>query len=533
MAKGEECFDKESPAKDKICVVSQGNQSQLVKTAIPMTQKPWLTGGMEPTGDDVQKKLQRAVGLHHKGRLKEALAGYDAVLAAQPRHSSALLNKAIVLQGVGRRQEAENWCKKAVKSAPDSPLPKMNLAAMLTQQQPEAADAQYRELLQMHPDFAHGYNNYGIFLLQTGRVAEAKAIFERGITVQPAFGEMHFQLANIRTYKAGPAHLQQMKTLITLPDLPERDRMYLGFALGAACEKAKRYEEALRYFQLGNRIRRRDYPDHNTQRDSVFFARIREVFSAPAITAMADSGCKDTTPIFILGMPRSGTTLVEQVLASHSEVTGGGELPALDLAVNQEAFDLTGKYYPEYVPDITRETLDELAGLYLRKLRTQGGNAAYITDKMPGNFRFIGMIRMLFPQARIVYCKRDPEENCWSIFKMYFAEPQPYAYDLGEVAAYYREHEMLMAHWLEQFPDAIHTVSYEDFVTDTKAQARRLLAFCGLPWEARCLDFHKTRRKVKTASLTQVRQPIYKTSLARASAYGELLAPLRQELESR
>lgn len=487
---------------------------------------------MEPTAVDVQKQLEQAIGFHRQGRFMEALAGYDAVLAAQPQQTSALLNKALVLQSFGRLPEAVDWCEKAVKSAPDKPLPKMNLAALLTEQKkPDAADAQYQALLQAHPGFALGYNKYGVFLLQTGRVADARDVLERGIAVQPAFGEMHFHLANISAYEAGSPHLLQMKTLITLPDLPERDRMYLGFALGAACEKAKRYGDAFRYLQLGNRIRRKDYPDHTTQRDKIFFARIREVFSVRAIPTLADSGQEEAAPIFILGMPRSGTTLVEQVLASHSQVAGCGELPTLELAVNREAFRLTGKYYPEYVPDITRETLGELADFYLQELRMQGGNAVYITDKMPGNFRFVGMIRMLFPLARIVYCKRDPVENCWSIFKMYFAESQPYAYDLDEVAAYYREHEMLMAHWLEHFPDAIHTVSYEEFVTDTQAQARRLLAFCGLPWEAQCLEFHKTRREVKTASFSQVRRPIYQTSLARTEAYGELLNPLRLKLE--
>lgn len=464
--------------------------------------------------------------------MAEALAGYDAVLASQPLHASALMNKAMVLQSLERMPEAEALCEKAVKSAPDNPLPKMNLALLLVQQgRQEAATAQYQALLQVHPEFAPGYNNYGVFLLQVGRVEEAKSVFERGIAVQPAFGEMHFLLANIRAYEAGSAHLLQMKTLITLPDLPQRDRMYLGFALGTACEKAKRYEDAFRYFRLGNRIRRNDYPDHTTQRDKDFFARIREVFSAQAIATLADSGCKDATPIFILGMPRSGTTLVEQVLASHTKVAGAGELPTLEAAVNREAFRLTGKYYPEYVPDITPENLGELAGFYLRELRMHGGDVAYVTDKMPGNFRFVGLIRMLFPRARIIYCKRDPAENCWSIFKMYFAETQPYAYDLGEVAPYYREHETLMAHWLAHFPDAIHTVLYEEFVTDTEAQARRLLAFCGLPWEAQCLNFHQTSREVKTASFSQVRRPIYKTSLARTEAYGELLTPLRQELD--
>ena len=275
----------------------------------------------------------------------------------------------------------------------------------------------------------------------------------------------------------------------------------------------------------GNRLKRAAAP-YDEAAMMAYFDRIQSIFTKDLIREKQGTNAA-RKPIFILGMMRSGSTLVEQILASHPEVHGGGELVAL----GEIARDIS---YPDGVPGFDGAGLANLAHIYLEKTRSLAAGASHVTDKMPGNFFFAGLIHLMFPGAPIIHTLRDPVDTCLSCFSKLFTEEQFHTYDLGELGRYYRRYRDLMAHWRNVLPPArILDVTYEDVVADLEGQVRRILDYCGLSWDARCLEFHQNRRPVRTASVAQIRQPLYSGAVGRARAYGELLAPLLAALEGR
>jgi hypothetical protein len=262
------------------------------------------------------------------------------------------------------------------------------------------------------------------------------------------------------------------------------------------------------------------------------FPHIKKVFDADLLRRTRGLGDPSTVPIFVLGMPRSGTTLVEQILASHPDVHGAGELPWLnEMARNLRGADVNG-YFPEVAKSWSATQLRDLGGQYVQYLRTKASVAGHVTDKMPMNFRFVGLIHMILPNARIVHTRRDAADTCLSCFTKNFAGAIDYTYDLGELGRYWRAYDDLMSHWRQVLPPgAMLEVQYEDLVADFDRQARHLVTYCGLEWDDRCLSFHHTQRPVRTASVNQVRQPIFASSIGRWRDYEPWLAPLLKELD--
>ena len=262
-----------------------------------------------------------------------------------------------------------------------------------------------------------------------------------------------------------------------------------------------------------------------------FLDRIRAVFTAELMHQKRDLGDPSMIPVFIVGMPRSGTTLVEQILASHPKVFGAGELSEFSKAVTSLGMPNGALSFPETVPGLSAEQLRQLGTSYLDAIEAAAPGAERITDKMPANFRFVGLIHLALPNARIIHMRRDPVDTCLSCFSLLFVGDLPYCYDLGELGRYYRAYQTLMEHWRQVLPAGVMLeVQYEEVVADVERQARQIVAYCGLEWDDACLAFYRTQRPIRTSSAAQVRQPIYRTSVGRWKPYRHLLQPLIKEL---
>jgi hypothetical protein len=279
-------------------------------------------------------------------------------------------------------------------------------------------------------------------------------------------------------------------------------------------------DQAFQHFAIGNRMKRSTFP-YDANATSAWMSRIAETFTAPVMKRLGGAGVASSMPIFVLGMPRSGTTLIEQIIASHPAVQGAGELPFLQTLVNGLPD------YPAGVPSLSKADMTALGQAYLDKLAPLAHGKPHVIDKMPANFLHAGMIALMLPGAKIVHCRRDPVDTCLSCYTKMFSAEQLFAYDLIELGQFHRDYQTLMAHWRKVLPaDRFIEVDYEAVVADVEGEARRLIEFIGLPWDEACVRFYQNQRVVKTASLNQVRQPIYTSSMGRWKPYAAHLKPL-------
>jgi hypothetical protein len=303
------------------------------------------------------------------------------------------------------------------------------------------------------------------------------------------------------------------------------------FALGKAFDDIGDAQKAFAHLTTGNRLHRSAHP-YNVSDDLEQFAEIARALSPQTFSTLSGAGDPSRRPVFIVGMPRSGTSLVEQILASHPDVWGGGEQTVLErLLIERTPRAVSPLERARSLRDLQVSDLSSLGSDYVAEISKISSGALRVTDKMPLNFRFVGLIHLILPNAQIVHCRRDPLDTCLSCFAQNFSRGQDWSYDLEDLGRYYRGYERLMSHWREQTPPGrLLEISYEALVADLEGESRRLLAFCGLPWDSACLSFHETRRQVRTASVAQVRQPIYPRSVGRAVRYRPYLGPLMAAL---
>jgi hypothetical protein len=316
-----------------------------------------------------------------------------------------------------------------------------------------------------------------------------------------------------------------METLLSQNTLSDDQRMHLAFALGKAYEDLGEYGKSFNSLLHGNNLKRKTY-DYTGEETKGLFQSIKKLCNADFISRHLKNGISDSTPIFIVGMPRSGTSLVEQILASHPDVYGAGELEEFKMVL----LDLTKtRILSDAYSSLSKKDKGLIAGIgteYLSRLRRNSDKGKFITDKMPHNFQHVGIIRLALPNAKIIHCTRDPMDNCFSIYKNYFSGIHRYAYELGELGQYYNLYQDLMKYWYSLFPDFIYEIKYEELVENQEAESKRLIQFCGLPWVDECYSFYNTSRQVATASATQVRKPIYKDSVQLWKKYRSQLEPL-------
>jgi tetratricopeptide (TPR) repeat protein len=395
----------------------------------------------------------------------------------------------------------------------------------------------FRRALALKPDLADAYNNMGNALKELGQLPQAHDAYLEAIKLDPDITGVYVNLADSMTFKPGDPHLATMERLAAKAEgLSNTDRMQLDFALGKAYADLKDHRRSFKHMLDGN-ARKRATISYDEKPTFALFDRIEAVFTPELIKSKSGAGDPSPLPIFVIGMPRSGTTLVEQIIASHPKVHGAGELQTFnDVVLTVRGPDGNTIPYPEFVSALQAPALKQLGARYLglvRELAAKAGhaNAQHVTDKMPSNYYFAGLIHLALPNAKIVHTMRDPVDTCISCFSKLFSAEQNHTYDLAELGRYYKRYERLMAHWRRVLPAGrILDVKYEGVVADLEGQARRIIAHCGLPWDERCLSFHKTERPVRTASASQVRQPIYSTAVGRWRVYEEHIGPLLKSL---
>jgi tetratricopeptide (TPR) repeat protein len=391
----------------------------------------------------------------------------------------------------------------------------------------------YRRALALKPDLADAYNNMGNVLKELGQLNEAQDAYLQALRLDPAVTGVYVNLADSKKFTPGDPHLAAMEALAAKTDgLSKSDRMQLDFALGKAYADLKEHSRSFRHMLAGNAGKRATIAYDQTSTFALF-DRIEAAFTRELIAAKSGGGDPSRMPIFVIGMPRSGTTLIEQIIASHPMVHGAGELQTLnDVILNVRGPDGNTIPYPEFVPVLDGGALRQIGAQYVTSVRKLAPSGERVTDKMPSNYYFAGLIYLALPNAPIIHTIRDPVDTCISCFSKLFSAEQNHTYDLGELGRYYKRYEHLMAHWRKVLPPGrILDVRYEEVVADLEGQARRIIAHCNLPWDDRCLSFHETNRPVRTASATQVRQPIYKSAIGRWHVYEEHLGPLLRALE--
>lgn len=495
------------------------------------------------------------------GDLSGARNAYEQALAAAPAFAEAHYNLGNLLQKQHLYPEAIEEYRQALKSRPDYPAAYNNLAcARIELGDLAQAEADCLEAVRLSPGFGEAINTWGrimqqrvepeMMLASAGRMAkfardrvavfaslgsifaslgrkeEAVRCFQEALLVSPDNGKVHYLLAKVTGYRS-PEDLKGIEDAYARGPAAG-DRHYLCFALGKAYEDIGDYPSAFRFIKAGNALLRATY-SYSLQEDRHFISRLQSAFSADFIARSRMHGQRDATPIFVVGMPRSGTTLVEQILASHPQVHGAGELQDLDRLFRETLHDQGPLPCPEGVRKLHPGQFGKMGTEYVARLRRLSA-VARVVDKMPHNFLYLGLIRIILPQAKIIHCRRDPMDTCWSLYKNIFDTPHPYAQDLAELGQYYRFYQELMVHWRQVLPGGLFEIDYEQVIDNQEKETRKLVEYCGLPWDEACLNFHQAGRRVLTSSMTQVCQPIYRSSLQKWRCYEKELEPLRAAL---
>jgi tetratricopeptide (TPR) repeat protein len=463
-------------------------------------------------------------------RLDEAIDSLEQALNVKQDHPEALFNLGIILGARGKLNEAVTTFRKALSVRPTSAETHYNLGILLQMQSKhDEALASYQQVLICDPDYAEAYHNMGVVLSELGRLDEAVASFTKALSVMPYHTGTFKDLAKIKKFTEVDELVSSMLHLFDNEDTSDTDRIDLGFTLGKVFEDLGDYDNAFKHLIVANRLKRSSY-DYSLQDDIDLFARIKKTFSPDFFTAHQGVGNTDSTPIFILGLPRSGTTLVEQILASHPEVFGAGELAVLITLIEAFCSRESAGQFPECILNLDKDVFDKIGATYIEEIRKYAKGEKHITDKMPDNFLRIGLIKTILPNAKVIHCTRNPMDNCFSIFKNDFKGLFKYAYDMDELGKYYKLYRDLMEYWEKNLPEFICSIKYEELVSDQESQTKNLLDFCNLSWDEACLSFHKTERRVGTSSLAQVRKPIYKDSVELWKRYENQLQPLKKAI---
>jgi hypothetical protein len=375
--------------------------------------------------------------------------------------------------------------------------------------------------------------SFGHSLKTAGHQEECVRAYRQALELSPGLGEAWWSLANLKTVRFDERDREAMQQQLAHGQLEVEDRFHFEFALGKACEDAHLYERSFEHYARGNALRRATV-QYAPEETSQHVQRSKAFFTPAMFAARGDTGCAAADPIFVVGLPRSGSTLVEQILASHPQVEGTQELP--DLAAL--ARELGGKktrsaasVYPEVIAELSADQLRELGERYLVQTRIQRKtDAPFFIDKLPNNWAHVGLIHLILPHARIVDARRHPLGCCFSGFKQHFARGQHFTYDLREIGRYYCDYVELMAHFDATLPGRVHRVIYEHMIDDTEAAVRQLLDYCALPFDERCLRFYENDRAVRTASSEQVRKPIFREGVDHWRHYEQWLGPLQESL---
>ena len=440
-----------------------------------------------------------AVVLFRRHELEQALEQVEVLLKAEPNNPNFLILKGTILVRKGDH------------------VPALEL---------------YERLLENYPGQSGAHMNYGHTLKTIGRVDDAVYEYRTSIGLRPATGEAYWSLANLKTFRFSDEDIENIRAQLVPEGGDPEDQAHLAFTLGKALEDRERFDESFRYYALGNAVRRQHHR-FNAKINVVDTARQIRTLDRNFFEQRRGWGCPAPEPIFVVGLPRAGSTLLEQILASHSQVEGTAELPdiiAMSRKLGKKSRKNPASDYPEVLTTLSEEQVCELGESYMSTTQVQRRGAPFFIDKMPNNFHHVGLIHLILPNAKIIDARRHPMAGCFSCFKQLFARGQTFTYDLTDLGRYYRDYVALMDHWDTVLPGRVHRVQYEEMVADSESEIRRLLEYCGLEFEEQCLRFYETERAVRTPSSEQVRRPIYKEGVEQWRHYEKHLEPLKKAL---
>lgn len=515
------------------------------------------------------KVLVAVTDLLSQGRLAKAETLCRKFLRANPTHVEAMRLLADIAVQFGVLEDAEYLLESAAEFEPGNIQVRIDLvgvlrkrqnvgqalkvAAALHGEQPEnpqltslyaiekmqvgdytGAIKLFDQVLVSLPGDAVTLTSRGHALKTLGRQQDAIDSYHAAIAADPWHGDAYYALSNLKTYRFSAEEVRQMQAFQQREELGPASHVHFCFALGKALEDAEDFAGSFEFYACGNQLKR-EQSRYNADQMTADLRAQREYFTRDVFTRRQGTGCNAPDPIFIVGLPRAGSTLLEQILASHSQVDGTLELPdILSMAqkLRRRGRDDGTKPYPELLDDLGDEELEALGQQYLDDTRIHRHGAPFFIDKMPNNFRHIGLIKLILPNARIIDARRHPMACCFSGFKQLFAEGQEFSYDLTDIGHYYNDYVELMDHWDAVLPGSILRVCHEQVIADLETQVRRILDYCGLPFEAACLSYYETERAVRTASSEQVRQPIYNSGVEQWTKFRPYLADLEQMLAS-
>jgi len=513
--------------------------------------------GREDEADDViQEFLETNTtysnlykGIRHAkaNRLKLAEEAYRSVLNDDPDNVDAMRLLAILATKAGKHDIAEQLLVKAIKLAPTYNLLWRNISLVYRLSgQLDKAQRSMDNILALDPENANVWADYGTVLIMLARYKEAIVAYSRCVSIQPdsprAYlslghvyntignkeksvesyinsikynpnsGEAYWSLANLKTYEFTSGQIQDMESTLKT-DISEIEKVQLLFALGKAYESLNDYKTSFKKYSEGNWLKRKSV-NYSSQNNTEKTNRIIDFYNEKSLKKIKKSKCSNKDPIFILGLPRSGSTLIDQIISSHSMVDGTQELPnIMNLTREIEALGKSKEAYPKFLEKLSEIQITELGNKYIEQTKWSRGNAPYFIDKMPNNFIHIGFIKTILPNAKIIDTRRGAMDTCFSCFKQFFAKGQLFTYDLEDIGLFYKDYLNLMNHWHNIYPNEIYTVKYSNMINNTEEEITKLLDYCELPFESQCLEFYKSKRPVKTPSAEQVRQPIYKSGL--------------------
>ena len=458
----------------------------------------------------------------------------DKLLAKAPNYNSARYDLILTLVDLHKHQRAREESERLMAAEPRNPGVRVTHAGILMALgDVNGSIERYQALLQQMPRDSELHQSLGHAYKTNGESAKAIESYRRAIEVRPDFGEAYWSLANLKTYRFNDAELERMRHYEAQPYLQQADRYHLCFALGKALEDRGAYAESFTYYERGNALKKEGSLYRAAAQERAVNKQM-ELCTPEFFAERRGWGCPDASPIFVLGLPRAGSTLLEQILASHSTVEGTMELANIPRLVGSlgsgDKFGDT--HYPGVLPQLTAEQCREFGEAYIRDTRVYRTGKPFFIDKMPNNFRNIALIQLILPNAKIIDARRDAMDCCFSNFKQLYANGHPFAYNLDDIGRYYRSYVNLMDHWDRVLPGRVLCVRHEDVLADLEGSVRRILDYCGLPFEPACVEFHRTERRVHTASAEQVRRPINRDGVDQWRPYEPWLGPLKDALGS-
>lgn len=464
------------------------------------------------------------------GRTEEAVKSFNKAILTDPNYHKAYNNLGNIMKEQGHFEKSLEYYERAIQANSgysEAYNNKGNLLADIGQF--ERSISSYEMAIKLNPDYAEAYSNYGNALKALGHFQKAFENYEKAIQVRPDFAAVYYQISSMIRYKPGNRLMEVMEGMLHKSGISDADCAHIFFSLAKAYDDLKDYGRSFEYLTKGNSVIKA-HQDYRVESDEYLFSIIKRCFGSNKKDLEISSVAQySVQPVFVVGMPRSGTTLVEQILSTHTAVHGAGELEIL----NRIVYPILQGLFEEDVKELSVDDAHKVHDNYIDGLVSLNIKEKIVVDKMPLNFRFIGFIMAAFPNAKIININRDPVATCWSIYKHYFSSTgNRYAYDLGDIARYYNLYVDLMSFWNNLYPDGVYNICYEELTENQEKETRKLLEFCELEWQEECLDFHKSNRAVQTASARQVRKKIYKGSSDVWRNYDKYLQPLISGLDS-